>query len=45
MSSRKSERLVNLLIALLSTRRYLTRDELRTAIEGYHGSSDSAFER
>lgn len=36
---------MNLLIALLSTRRYLTRAELRGIVEGYRGSSDSAFER
>lgn len=45
MSSRKSERLVNLLIALLSTRRYLTKRELRDTIEAYRGSGDAAFER
>lgn len=46
MSARKSERLVNLLIALLSTRRYLTKQELRETVEGYRSSkSDAAFER
>lgn len=46
MSARKSERLVNLLIALLSTRRYLTKHELREAVEGYRLSkSEAAFER
>lgn len=46
MSARKSERLVNLLIALLSTRRYLTKQELRETVEGYRASkSDAAFER
>ncbi|MFT3887131.1 MAG: WYL domain-containing protein [Arachnia sp.] len=45
MSARKSERLVNLLIALLSTRRFLTRHELREIVEGYRGGSDAAFER
>lgn len=45
MSARKSERLVNLLIALLSTRRFLTRRELRGIIEDYRDSSDTAFER
>ncbi|AQP44757.1 helix-turn-helix transcriptional regulator [Tessaracoccus flavus] len=46
MSARKSERLVNLLIALLSTRRYLTRQELRELVEGYRmAPSDAAFER
>ncbi len=45
MSARKSERLVNLLIALLSTRRFLTKRELREIVEAYRGSSDTAFER
>lgn len=45
MTSRKSERLVNLLIALLSTRRFITRNELRIIVEGYRDSSESAFER
>ncbi|MCG6566271.1 YafY family protein [Tessaracoccus sp. ZS01] len=46
MSARKSERLVNLLIALLSTRRFLTKQELRETVEGYRlSASDSAFER
>ncbi|MDO5676903.1 MAG: WYL domain-containing protein [Propionibacteriaceae bacterium] len=46
MSARKSERLVNLLIALLSTRRFLTKQELRGIVEGYRSSkSDAAFER
>ncbi|WP_345582852.1 helix-turn-helix transcriptional regulator [Tessaracoccus lubricantis] len=46
MSARKSERLVNLLIALLSTRRYLTKQELREIVEGYRlSASDTAFER
>ncbi|SHJ71564.1 proteasome accessory factor B [Tessaracoccus bendigoensis DSM 12906] len=45
MTQRKSERLVNLLIALLSTRRFLTRHELRRIVEGYRDSADAAFER
>ncbi len=46
--SRKSERLVNLTIALLATKRYLTKSEIFTAVEGYEGSSESKermFER
>ena len=46
--SRKSERLVNLVIALLATKRYLTKSEIFRTIEGYEGSSDSMermFER
>ncbi|AXE38574.1 helix-turn-helix transcriptional regulator [Acidipropionibacterium virtanenii] len=45
MSSRRSERLVNLVIALLVTDRPLTRAELRATIEDYRGRSDQAFER
>ncbi|MHA6524670.1 helix-turn-helix transcriptional regulator [Tessaracoccus sp. G1721] len=45
MSARKSERLLNLLIALLSTRRYLTKHELREMIEGYRGGTVASFER
>lgn len=46
--SRKSERLVNLTIALLATKRYLTKSEIFRSIEGYEGSEDSKermFER
>ncbi|HQD22516.1 MAG TPA: DNA-binding transcriptional regulator, partial [Arachnia sp.] len=44
MSARKSERLINLLIALLSTRRYVTKRELRGIVD-YRDSGDAAFER
>ena len=46
--SRKSERLVNLVIALLATRRSLTKAEIFRTIEGYEGSDESMermFER
>ena len=46
--SRKSERLVNLVIALLATKRYLTKSEIFRTIGGYEGSSESMermFER
>ena len=46
--SRKSERLVNLTIALLATKRFLTKDEIFRSIEGYEGSPESKermFER
>lgn len=45
MAQRKSERIINLTIALLSARRFVTREHLRDAVEGYAGLSDSAFER
>ena len=46
--SRKSERLVNLVIALLATRRSLTKSEIFRTIDGYDGSEESMermFER
>ena len=46
--SRKSERLVNLTIALLATKRYLTKSEIFRTVEGYEGSAESMermFER
>ena len=46
--SRKSERLVNLTIALLATKRYLTKSEIFRTVEGYEGAPDSKdrmFER
>ena len=42
--SRKSERLVNLTIALLATQRYLTKSEIFRTVEGYEGSPE-AMER
>lgn len=44
----KSERLVNLTIALLSTKRYLTKAEIFSKVDGYEGtaeSKDRMFER
>ena len=46
--SRKSERLVNLTIALLATRRYLTKSEIFRTVAGYEGEAearDRMFER
>lgn len=46
--SRKSERLVNLTIALLATKRYLTKAEIFNTVAGYSGDSeakDRMFER
>lgn len=42
--SRKSERLVNLTIALLNSRRHLTKSEIFSRVYGYEGSSE-AMER
>jgi len=46
--SRKIERLINLTIALLATKRYLTKSEIFRTVEGYEGSADTKermFER
>jgi proteasome accessory factor B len=46
--SRKSERLINLTIALLATKRFITKSEILKTVEGYEGSSESKdrmFER
>jgi len=46
--SRKSERLVNLTIALLATKRYLTKTEIFNSVEGYEGTPETRermFER
>jgi proteasome accessory factor B len=45
MTRRKSERLMNLVIALLVSQQYLTKDRIRQVVEGYHDQSDEAFER
>ncbi len=45
MAPRKTERIVNLTICLLVSGRYLTKDQVRQAVEGYHDLSDAAFER
>lgn len=46
--SRKNERLVNLTIALLATKRYLTKNEIFRNVEGYEGNVEAKermFER
>lgn len=46
--SRKIERLVNLTIALLATKRFLTKSEIFRTVEGYEGSAETKermFER
>ncbi|GGV35075.1 WYL domain-containing protein [Actinomadura cremea] len=44
MSRRKTERLLNLVVCLLATRRYLTAEQIRRAVPGYP-DSDEAFKR
>jgi proteasome accessory factor B len=43
--TRKSERLMNLVIALLVARTYVSKARIRGAVEGYHDTSDDAFEK
>jgi proteasome accessory factor B len=44
MSKRKTERLLGLVVCLLSTRRYLTADQIRAAVPGYP-DQDELFKR
>jgi proteasome accessory factor B len=45
VTARKSERLLNLLIALLVARTYVTKERLRQVVEQYRESGDEAFEK
>jgi proteasome accessory factor B len=45
MTQHKSERIMNLAICLLMSRRYLEKTRIREIVEGYHDLSDAAFER
>ncbi len=45
MSARKTERLLNLVICLLATRRYLSADQVRRMVAGYEDLGDDAFKR
>ena len=45
MAARKSERLLNLLIALLVSRSYVTKERLRGVIDQYRDANDDAFEK
>ncbi|GMA19727.1 WYL domain-containing protein [Arsenicicoccus piscis] len=45
ISAAKTERLLNLVIALLYTRQALTKVRIRDAVEAYHGLGDEAFAR
>lgn len=50
MAARRAERLVNLVICLLSTRQFLTAERIRDAVPGYEGAdgskaTDEAFKR
>ena len=45
MSAKKTERLLNLVICLLHTRRYLSVQEIRTAVPGYAQDTEESFRR
>jgi predicted DNA-binding transcriptional regulator YafY len=45
VSAKKTERLLNLVICLLHTRRYLSVQEIRDAVPGYSADSEEAFRR
>ena len=45
MSDKKTERLLNLVICLLATRRFLSVQEIRTAVPGYDQGAEEAFRR
>jgi proteasome accessory factor B len=45
MSARKTERLLNLVICLLATRRYLSAEHIRRTVAGYQDLGDEAFKR
>ena len=45
MTTRKTERILNLTICLLVADRHLTKDRIRAAVEGYHDLTDAAFDR
>jgi proteasome accessory factor B len=45
MSARKTERLLNLVICLLATRRYLSAEQIRRTVAGYGDLGDEAFKR
>jgi len=45
MTARKSERLLNLLITLLVSRTYVSKERLRAVIEPYREAGDDAFEK
>jgi proteasome accessory factor B len=45
MTARKSERLLNLLITLLVSRTYVSKERLRSIVEPYREAGDDAFEK
>lgn len=45
MAERKTERLMNLIFALLVSRQYLTKEQIRDSIADYRDSTPQAFDR
>ncbi|MFC7619138.1 helix-turn-helix transcriptional regulator [Microlunatus sp. GCM10028923] len=45
MTTRKTERILNLTICLLVSGRFVSKAQIREAVEAYHGLSAAAFER
>ncbi|MET0766412.1 MAG: WYL domain-containing protein, partial [Aeromicrobium sp.] len=45
MAERKTERLMNLIFALLVSRQYLTKEQIRESIADYRDSTPQAFDR
>lgn len=45
MAAKKTERLLNLVICLLATRRFLTVQQIREAVPGYEDGNEEAFRR
>jgi proteasome accessory factor B len=45
VAARKSERLLNLLITLLVSRSYVTKERIRSVVEQYRDAGDEAFEK
>jgi proteasome accessory factor B len=45
LAARKSERLLNLLITLLVSRSYVTKERIRSVVEQYRDAGDEAFEK
>jgi proteasome accessory factor B len=45
MAAKKTERLLNLVICLLATRRYLSVQQIREAVPGYDAANEEAFRR
>jgi proteasome accessory factor B len=45
VAAKKTERMLNLVICLLATRRYLTVQQIREAVPGYDADNEEAFRR